>query len=88
MPGAVQLDDDTLNFDGSGFSRRESAGDFLTGGGGAGQVEEEEQEDEGEDAEEVSVAYLSFFRTAEIIPFKTPKLFCLQKLRCEQFSRG
>eukprot|EP00904_Undaria_pinnatifida_P006427 jgi/Undpi1/2914/HiC_scaffold_14.g06291.m1 len=52
MPGAVQLDDDTLNFDGSGFSRRESAGDFLTGGGGAGQVEEEEQEDEGEDAEE------------------------------------
>ena len=58
MPGAVQLDDDTLNFDGTGFSRRESAGDFLTGGGIdrsglLGGEEEEEQEEEGQDGEEV-----------------------------------
>lgn len=64
MPGAVQLDDDTLNFDGSGFSRRESAGDFLTGGGIDRSVllegeEDEDQEEEGGDGEEVSVPVLS-----------------------------
>ncbi|CAN0034908.1 unnamed protein product, partial [Laminaria digitata] len=54
MPGAVQLDDDTLNFDGTGFSRRESAEDFLTGGGigQSGLLEEEEHEEEGDDGEE------------------------------------
>ena len=60
MPGAVQLDDDTLNFDRTGFSQRESAGDFLTGGeiGPPGLQEgedDDEPDEEGEDGEEVRV---------------------------------